>query len=130
MNYLKIVFFIVISSGLFLPGYAKPDSLEMSKMKTYYMVFLKKGNYRTQDSVTVQKIQEGHMMNINKLAESGKLIVAGPFLDDGELRGIFIFDVKSINEAVELTENDPAVKSGRLGYDIHPWMTQKGTCFK
>jgi uncharacterized protein len=99
-------------------------------MKNYFMVFLKKGPHRDQDSVEVEKIQKSHMENINKLAQTGKLNIAGPFLDDGDLRGIFVFDVPTLEEAKKLSETDPAIKSGRLSYEIHPFMTQQGACFK
>jgi uncharacterized protein len=99
-------------------------------MKNYYMVFLKKGPHRSQDSVEVEKIQTAHMENITRLAKTGKLNIAGPFLDDGDLRGFFIFDVPTLEEAKKLTETDPAVQSGRLSYEVHPFMTQQGASFK
>jgi uncharacterized protein YciI len=61
------------------------------------------------------------MANINRLAEEGKLIVAGPFEDNGELRGIFVFNVATLEEAKTLTETDPAVQAGRLIMELHPW---------
>ncbi len=103
---------------------------EEDNLKPYFFVILKKGPNRDQDSIMAGKIQKGHIENINKLAASGKLNVAGPFLDEGDLRGIFIFDSGSEEEVRSFVDNDPAVKSGRLVYEIHPWMTQKGTCFK
>lgn len=99
-------------------------------LKAYYFVLLRKGPHRDQDSTTAAKIQMEHLENINKLAREGKLAVAGPFLDDSSLMGIFIFDVSTEQEVKQLVDNDPAVKAGRLAYEIHPWMTQKGTCFK
>jgi len=90
-------------------------------MKHYVMAFLKAGPKRDQDSATAAQIQQAHMDNINRLAEEGKLVVAGPFLDKGEMRGIFIFNVTSIEEAKTLTESDPAVQSGRLIMELHPW---------
>lgn len=99
-------------------------------MKNYFMVLLKKGPHRNQDSVEVEKIQKAHMENITKLGKSGKLTIAGPFLDDGDLRGIFVFDVPTIEEAKKLTETDPAIIAGRLSYEIHPFMTQQGASFK
>ena len=99
-------------------------------MKNYFMVFLKKGIHRNQDSIEVEKIQKAHLENITKLVQTGKLDIAGPFLDDGDLRGIFVFDVPTLKEAEELTESDPAIKSGRLSYEIHPFMTQQGASFK
>lgn len=99
-------------------------------LKPYFMVLLKKGPNRTQDSVSAAKIQRGHMENINKLAAEGYLNVAGPFLDEGDLRGIFVFDCSTEDSVKTFLELDPAIRSGRLAYEIHPWMTQKGTCFK
>ncbi|MBS1612942.1 MAG: hypothetical protein JST49_08990 [Bacteroidetes bacterium] len=99
-------------------------------LKPYYMVLLKKGPNRSQDSVTAARIQKEHLENINRMAESGKLNIAGPFLDEGELRGVFVFDSNSEEEVRRMVEADPAVRSGRLTYEIHPWMTQKGTCFR
>lgn len=99
------------------------DSLQADEygMKKYVLVLLKTGPKRDQDSATAAAIQAGHMKNINTLAESGKLIVAGPFLDKGDLRGIFILNVATLEEAQKLTEADPAVQSGRLIMELHPW---------
>lgn len=64
-------------------------------MKKYIMAFLIRGdsvsNYTPEQR---SEIQAGHMANIGKMAEMGKLIVAGPFMGNDELRGIYIFDVK------------------------------------
>lgn len=106
------------------------QSNNADNLKPYYLVLLKKGPHRDQDSTTAAQIQKAHMENINSMAASGKLNIAGPFLDDGDLRGVFVFDSSSEEEVRKLVEADPAVKSGRLAYEIHPWMTQKGTCFK
>lgn len=99
-------------------------------MKQYYFVMLTKGNNRTQDSITAAQIQKSHLENIGRLAKAGKIIVAGPFGDDGNWRGIFIFDAKSVEEVEELLKTDEAIKSGRLAYEIHPWWTQTGVYFK
>ena len=103
--------------------------MDMSRMKTYYFVMLTSGSNRSQDSITANKIQQGHMANILRLAKEEKLIVAGPFLDDASWRGIFIFNAKSKAEVEEWLKTDPAISSGRLNYEIHPWMTQNRTFF-
>ncbi|MDB5193247.1 MAG: hypothetical protein JWQ96_2810 [Segetibacter sp.] len=56
-----------------------------------WFVMLTKGANRTQDSITAVQLQAGHMANINKMSASGKLLVAGPFMEDANWRGIFIF---------------------------------------
>jgi uncharacterized protein YciI len=90
-------------------------------MKQYVMAFLKKGPHRSQDSTKRAEIQKAHLENIMKLAAEGKLIMAGPFLDDKDIRGIFIFNVGNIEEAKKLTESDPAIKAGVLSMELHPW---------
>src|SRR6187402_1797912 len=90
-------------------------------MKKYVMAFLKEGPNRGQDSATVAQLQRAHMDNIFRMADEGKLAVAGPFLDGGELKGVYIFNVKTIEEAKALTETDPAVKAGRFVMELHPW---------
>jgi uncharacterized protein len=90
-------------------------------MRQYVMAFLKAGPNTLQDSTERAQIQAGHMANIRRLADEGKLVLAGPFTDGGTLRGIFIFDVQSIEEAEALVNTDPAVISGRLVMELHPW---------
>lgn len=95
-------------------------------MKTYVMALLKKGPNRNQDSATAAKLQRDHLDNIFRLADQGKLIVAGPFMDDTELSGIYIFNVETIEEAKKLTDTDPAIKAGRLIMELHPWYGPAG----
>jgi uncharacterized protein YciI len=102
-------------------GPAKPR-LE-NKIKQYWFVMLTGGPNRSQDSATAATIQAGHMDNINKLYYAGKLKVAGPFGDDGEWKGIFIFDCATKEEVEKFLSTDPAIAAGRLNYTIHPWWT-------
>lgn len=125
---MKKVFVFAFCAFVFDSVFAqtKPED----NLKPYFLVLLKKGPHRDQDSVTAAKIQKEHIEHINAMAAAGKLNVAGPFLDEGELRGIFIFDSNSEEEVKKFCNEDAAIKAGRLTYEIHPWMTQKGTCFK
>ncbi len=90
-------------------------------MKKYVLAFLKAGPNRDQDSLSAAKLQKAHLDNIQALAKAGKLSLAGPFLDNGNMRGIYIFNVESVEEAKKLTETDPAIRAGRLTMELHPW---------
>ena len=103
---------------------------EQGEMKTYYMVFLVKGDNRSQDSATAAEIQKQHLAHLDKLWNEGKLDIAGPFLDEEDTRGICIYNVKTIEEAKALAESDPAVKSGRLKVIVRAWYSMKGASLK
>lgn len=85
------------------------------------MALLKEGPNRDQDSLETARIQRAHLDNITRMAEDGKLIMAGPYLDSWEVKGIYIFAVESVEEAEALTKTDPAVQAGRLEMELHPW---------
>ncbi|MBL0031652.1 MAG: hypothetical protein IPP27_05510 [Bacteroidetes bacterium] len=112
-----------------LPAFAQEKDAE-SKMKQYFLVILTKGPNRTQDSTTASQIQAAHMKNIGKLYEEGKLDLAGPFMDDGDWRGVFVFNVPTQEEVEKLLQTDAAISSGRLSYIIHPWYSQKGAMLR
>ncbi|MBN2279869.1 MAG: hypothetical protein JXQ65_04765 [Candidatus Marinimicrobia bacterium] len=90
-------------------------------MRRYVVAFLYRGENRNRSQEEAEKLQRAHLDNINRLAQNGLLVVAGPFLDQGELRGIYIFKVETVDEAQKLTETDPAVKAGSLRMELHPW---------
>ena len=122
MKFLLALFLFTVVSA-----FPQEEQKPKYEMKTYYLVLLYKGPVRDQDSSEVQKIQKGHMDNIERLAGEKKLAMAGPFLHDGDLRGLFIFDVSSQEEAEALCKTDPAIISGRLRYEIYPWMSARGS---
>ena len=103
------------------PELARDLGADQYGMKKYVFTFLKKGSNRDLGEEESRKLQIAHLNNINRMAEEGKLVVAGPFLDDGEIRGIYIFNVESIDEAKELTKTDPAIQSGSLTMEFKEW---------
>lgn len=99
-------------------------------MKQYWFVMLKKGPKRDHPAEEAQRLQAGHMANMQTYAERGRLQIAGPFMDDGDWRGIFILDAPDRAGAEAICNDDPAVRAGRLVCEIHPWMSQKGATLK
>lgn len=96
------------------------------EMTTYYVGFLYRGpKWTPEQTPDTEALQKAHLANIQKLAQEGKLLVAGPFTDGGDLRGLYVFRVASMAEAQALAETDPAVKAGRLRLEFHPWFAAK-----
>src|SRR5436190_10630543 len=98
-------------------------------LKTVYFGFLKKGPNRKEGDdklPEIQELQKAHLANINRLAETKKLIMAGPFGDNGDLRGVFVFRVDSLKEAQDLAATDPMIKIDRLKIEMHPWQIPIG----
>lgn len=90
-------------------------------MREYVMCFLKTGPLKVDDPAKRAELMKGHFGMINRLAEEGKLILAGPFSNGGEVRGIYLFDVKTIEEAQKLTETDPSIKEGYFKVEFIKW---------
>jgi len=91
-------------------------------MKKYVFCILKTGTNTTATKEERVKFFEGHMANINKLANEGKLTLAGPFMkNDRNYRGIYIFNVETIEEAQSLVNLDPAVQAKIFEAELTPW---------
>jgi len=100
------------------------------EMKQYFLVLLKKGPVRNHDSTTAAALQKGHMENITRLYNEGKLDLAGPMGHDGDLRGIFVFNCATYEEVLMHCTTDPAIKAGRLVVEIYPWWAGKGSVLR
>jgi uncharacterized protein YciI len=74
----------------------------------------------------LEEIQKGHMANIEAMAASGDLAIAGPLSDDGALRGVFVFRGTDQAHLRALAGRDPAIQAGRLVLDLHAWSVGKG----
>ena len=85
------------------------------------MAFLKRGPNKSADSIQRSELQRAHLDNITRLAEEGKLVLAGPFFGNDDLRGIYIFNVPSIEEAEALTNSDPSIQAGVLVMELKEW---------
>lgn len=101
--------------------------MEHEAFDTLYMGLLRRGPaWTAEESPETEALQQRHLEYINKMAQSGSLLIAGPFTDDGDLRGVFLFQTVTFEEAQALALADPAVQAGRLVVDLHPWMMPAG----
>ncbi len=91
------------------------------------MRILKRGPIWTpEETPEVERLQAAHLAYGQKLREEGTLILNGPLLDNGGLRGVGVFRVDSLEEAQQLSDADPAVQAGRLVSELYPWMIFRG----
>lgn len=95
-------------------------------MQQYFIAFLKKGHNRSQNKTEADSLQSLHLAHLSKMYELGFADISGPFGDDGEIRGITIYNVPTFEMADSLANADPMVKSGRLVIELHPWWAAKG----
>lgn len=95
-------------------------------MQQYFIAFLKKGPTRSQTKEEADSLQKLHLAHLGRMYEEGFADISGPFGDDGDIRGITIYNVPTQKMADSLANMDPMVKSGRLVIEIHPWWAAKG----
>src|SRR5829696_3337534 len=96
-------------------------------MRNYVLAILRTGPANITDKDERAKLFQGHFAMINRFAGEGKLSVAGP-LDDpkGEYRGIYVFNVATVEEAQKLTETDPSIKAGIFRVEFIKWYASAG----
>lgn len=90
-------------------------------MRKFVFVILKRGKIKFTDPKEKTALLDGHMKNMGRLADEGKLVLAGPFFGDQDMRGIFVFNVTTIEEAQRLVETDPSIKAGMFEVEMTPW---------
>jgi len=95
-------------------------------MQQYYMVFLKSGPRRDQDSITSAELQKKHLAHLERMAVEGYTSLTGPMGDDGDLKGIVVYNTATQKEADSLAKLDPMVQAGRLIVEVYPWWVAKG----
>jgi uncharacterized protein YciI len=96
------------------------------KMRSYFLVLLRRGpTWSAEKTPETKKLFEGHMANIEAMAKSGKLLIAGPMdadpADKTAVAGIFLFDVPTKEEVVEMMKGDPAIEAKRLVPEVLTW---------
>lgn len=99
----------------------------MPPMATYVLGLLRKGESWTPErSARIDSLQAGHMANMTKMWEAGKLVAAGPVAATDDLRGIWVFRADSAAEVSAMAAQDPAIQAGRLQVDLMTWWAPAG----
>ena len=95
-------------------------------MQKYFIAFLNRGEQRDQSKEVADSLQTLHMAHLGKMYDLGFADISGPFGDDGDMRGITIYNVPTKDIADSLANSDPMVKAGRLSVIVKPWWAAKG----
>ncbi len=103
---------------------------EIYTMQKYFIVFLKSGPERSQNEEEAAKLQQEHLAYLGGLYEDGIINLNGPTGGEGDIRGFSVYNVATIDQAIEYAENDPMVQAGRLIVEVHPWWVAKGSVLK
>ena len=91
-------------------------------MKMYVLAILKSGTATGLTQQQRDSIFSGHMKNINRLANEGKLLTAGPLEKNNQnYGGIYVFNVSTIEEGRQLVASDPAIQAKALDFDLFLW---------
>jgi uncharacterized protein YciI len=116
---------ILLFSVIALAGVAvaqAPAQPDASSAQYFFVLLIRPANAPQVSKEAGEKLQDEHMANIRKMFVEHKLAIAGPFLDDTALRGIFVLQAESAAQAQEWADSDPAVKAGRFTPEVHgPW---------
>ena len=95
------------------------------KLIEFHMALLKHGpKWTGSDTAETKSLESEQRAYVDSLVTSGKAVIAGRFDDDGEIRGVYVLRAKSAEEAREWAETSPAVKSGHLIAEMHPWWSE------
>ena len=120
-----ILFFLVICN-ICMGQQKDSGGTQKPSLGGYWFVMYSKGS-NWNDSATKKKIDQVHINYIVSLRKTGKIITGGAFTDKAVWTGFEIYNCKTKEEVIKITEEDPMVLSKVFSYEIHPWITLKGT---
>ncbi len=116
----------LVKDGFQIFDYIDEETGDTVIMQQYFIAFLKRGSNRSQSEKEADSLQKLHLEHLGSMYKQGYADISGPFGDDGDIRGITIYNTPTQKMADSLANMDPMVKAGRLVIEIHPWWAAKG----
>jgi len=123
----KLLLTLILASVAITSHSAAQDQSKPSPKQYFFVLLTRPANAPQLSKEAGEKLQEEHMNNIRKMAADHQLLVAGPFMDNTILRGIFVLHAESLEQAQDWANSDPAVHAGRLAAEVYgPWLLPEG----
>ena len=73
------------------------------KMAQYFVGLIFRGpTWSPEVTEQGRELQAAHRANIRRLVERGEIVLAGPFADGGDMRGLFFYNVATLEAAQAL----------------------------
>lgn len=97
-------------------------------VRDYVFVFIRTGPLRTPTPEQSQEAMQGHFTNMGRLADEGKLLIAGPYADPRptpDHRGLLVMDETEVAKGLELANTDPAAEMGVFVMSAHRFTTDR-----
>ncbi len=101
------------------------DPNTKNTMTKYYLALLGKGEKNAAGAQESQQLMLEHLWNIRRQLDAKTFVTAGPFVSNGDLRGLFVIAATSLEEANAIAGADPLVKAGQLTVALHQWWVAK-----
>jgi len=120
----------LIEKGYEIFDYIDQETGNTILMQKYFIAFLKNGENRSQTKTVSDSLQKLHMEHLQRMFDKGYADISGPFDADGDIRGITIYNVPTLEIADSLANLDPMVNAGRLKVEVHPWLAAKGSTLR
>jgi uncharacterized protein YciI len=94
---------------------------EAQPTRTYIVGLLRRGpNAQPRDKTTLKPA------SLKKWKNAGMIVIGGPFLDESDPKGLYLFTLDSVEVAREIVSEDPGIQAGMLAFEFHPWRTVDG----
>ena len=103
------------------PALAAAVGADENGMRRYVLVILKTSPTPVPPGPARDEMFKGHFANMKRLADAGKLALAGPLDGVDGWRGLFIMAVCDIEEARVLVATDPVVAQGEMIPEFHKY---------
>ena len=103
-------------------AYAKRLGADKMGMKKFVLVMLKSGSLKNAGKPLTDSLLKGHFANMERLANMGRLLTAGPVgKNEHDYRGLFLFNTSSVDSAQAWAQSDPSVKGGLFNVEAFVW---------